>query len=299
MYAAGGIGFVRPPPRRAMATGRVYAAISEESDGDEVSARWARIAMRVRARATAQRFSDVRQACAPATAVRAIRSLAAPTPVRFSSPEESKVYVPFKGVLAYGRGPAPFTPRPRSAGVRACADLAPVAHGTSASIEHQEACGAQAQAAQYFMALQSSGGTCATPSGVMQAYGAQAQNQAQALQFIAPPACSPALGGDDGTVRQLPVLRVPVRAPCWGGGVRAPGVRARRGVLLPVIGRGGGVLSSGGGGGDPVDVLRFSALARRSRVRRAARCGGRAWIVVRQLCAPSAASAAAGAGAGG
>jgi hypothetical protein len=168
LHAAGGVGFVLPPSRRAMATGGVYAAMaSEESDGDEVSALWTLIMGRVRARATTLRFSDVRRERAPATAVRAIRSLAAPTPVRFSSPEESDSYVPFKGVPAYGGGPAPFTPRPRATGVGACADLAPVAHGALASVEHQEACGAQAQAAQYHMALQSSGGTCATLAGVM------------------------------------------------------------------------------------------------------------------------------------
>jgi hypothetical protein len=65
------------------------------------------------------------------------------------------VYVFFKGVPAYGRGPAPFTPRPRATGVGACADLASVAHGESASVEHQETCSAQAQAVQYHMALQS------------------------------------------------------------------------------------------------------------------------------------------------
>jgi hypothetical protein len=72
LYAAGNIGLVPPPPRRATATGGVYAAISEESDGDEVSARWVHIMGRVRARATTMRCSDVRRARAPATAFRAI-----------------------------------------------------------------------------------------------------------------------------------------------------------------------------------------------------------------------------------
>jgi hypothetical protein len=115
LYAADG----RLP--RATATGGVYAAISEEEDDgdgmrDEMTARWVRILGRIRVRETSTRSADVRQGRDPPTAVRAIRSLAAPTPVRFSSPEESAAYIPFKGVPARGRGPAPFTPLPRATG---------------------------------------------------------------------------------------------------------------------------------------------------------------------------------------
>jgi hypothetical protein len=77
LYAAGTDGRLPALPRRATATGGVYAAISEEEDDgdevrDEMSARWVHILGRVRARETALHISNVRRARAPATAVRAI-----------------------------------------------------------------------------------------------------------------------------------------------------------------------------------------------------------------------------------
>jgi hypothetical protein len=223
-------------PTRAAATGCVHAAISEEEDDgdwvrDEMSTRWVHVLGSVRARETALRMADVRQARDPTTAVRAIRSRAAPTPVRFSSPEESAAYVPFKGVPARGCGPEPFTPRPRVAGAGACDALASVGRSARASVERKETYEAQAQAVQCYMAPQSwggayassSGGAYATPAGAMQTYEAQAQvmqchmapqssggayaapagamqtyeaqAQAQALQFHMPSTWSPAWKG--------------------------------------------------------------------------------------------------------
>jgi hypothetical protein len=133
----------------------MYAAISEEEDdgdgeddGGGVSKRWARILGRFRAQATALRLAAVRQVHVPATAVRAIRSLAAPTPVRFASPKESEgAYVPFKGLPAHGCEQGPATPRPRmltEAGTGTCDVRASVEHDVRASVEGQSTGGAPA-----------------------------------------------------------------------------------------------------------------------------------------------------------